>query len=532
MDTIGKALIHVAERFPHHHAIIHVARDVRLTYKDFLAAVRRAVKGFYWLGVRPGDHVMLWGDNRPEWIISQCALSMMGALWLPVDPGCQPDDMAYLIDHSNASTLALTGKLLPVLDAVRNDPGRGSQIRNLRRVVVWPDGDKHGSDVDWSEMLEQGDVLDDDIPAELASRVSAKDVTSIMYTSGTTGKPKGVMVNHESLIKKSLASAERQGITSEDRLALFFPLFHMFGNTCICLTGLLQGATLVIPSDSFHPALALSALETERCTAIYGAPSMLIAIMDQEGFAARDLSALKKGIIGGAPCPLEVMKKIVDGVGITDVTIAYGITEASSWVAMTHPKDPVELRVSTIGRPLPGCEVRINDPRTDAPATPGSSGEICTRGGLMAGYYKMDHLTRQVIDKEGWFHTGDLGVMDENGYVRITGRIKEVIEKNGRDIHPAELEDVLYRMSDVAEVQVFGVPDASCGSKVAAWIKRRPGSAASEETVAAFCRNHMKPEDVPDYIKFVDEFPMTRSGKVQKFRLSQLALEEYGKKDS
>ena len=532
MDTIGKALTHVAERFPHHDAIIHVARNVRLSYGDFFQTVKRAVKGFHGLGVRPGDHVMLWGDNRPEWIVSQCALSMMGAVWLPVDPGCQADDLTYLIDHSNGSTLVLMDKLLPVLDAVRNDPGRGSQIRNLRRVVVWTDGDTHGSDVQWREMLAQGDAVADSVAAELASGVSPGDVASIMYTSGTTGKPKGVMVGHESLIKKSLASAERQGIAGDDRLALFFPLFHMFGNTCICLTGLLQGAALVIPSDSFNPALTLSALEKERCTAIYGAPSMLISIMDQEGFAGRDLSSLQKGIIGGAPCPLEVMKKIVDVVGITDVTIAYGITEASSWVTMTHPRDPVELRVSTIGRPLPGCEVQVKDPRTDARVAAGASGEICTRGGLMAGYYKMDHLTRQVIDQDGWFHTGDLGVMDEKGYVRITGRIKEVIEKSGREIYPTELEDVLYRMADVAEVQVFGVPDESCGHKVAAWIKRRPGSAASEEHVAAFCCDHLKPEDVPDYIKFVDEFPMTRSGKVQKFRLSQLALEEYGKKDS
>jgi fatty-acyl-CoA synthase len=333
------------------------------------------------------------------------------------------------------------------------------------------------------------------------------------------------MVDHLGVLNKSLASTERLGITSKDRLCLFFPLFHMFGNTCIALAGLIRGAALVIPADEFAPAEILPALVEEKCTAVYGSPSMMVALMEAPAFKEMEITTLRTGIIGGAPCPLEVMKRVVFEMGVKEVAIAYGITEASSWLTQTLPDDPLELRVSTIGTALPNCEVKVIDPLTGEEVPDGTQGEICTRGFLMKGYYKNPEATARAIDREGWFHTGDLGVRDNRGYFRITGRLKEVIIKEGKEILPAEIEEVLYRMPGVALAAAFGVPDPQKGEAIAVWIKLREGAGLSEAAAAAFCQEHLPEDHRPDYIRFIETFPMTRSGKIQKYKMRETMLE-------
>jgi fatty-acyl-CoA synthase len=523
VDTLRNILIDAAQRNPDGDALVHHARGVRLTYAGFLDQVNAAARGLLALGVEPGRHVALWGENTAQWVIAQFALASIGAVWIPVDPGYTPSDLAFLVGNAETDTLICQKKFWPVLRKAKNDAALSADLAPLERIVTWDQGPVPEGTVDWSQVLAAAEKVSESELAEVAGRVAPDDVTSIMYTSGTTGRPKGVMVNHGALIMKSAGTAQRQRLTTADRMALTMPLFHMFGNTCIVVSGVVAGAALVMPSDSFEPGAALAAIEAEKCTAVHGTPNMMIAMMSQPDFDKRDLSSLRTGAVGGAPCPLEVMNRIIEVMGAREITIAYGITEASSWVTMTQPDDPPELRVSTIGRPLPGVEIRIVDPATEATQPPGKAGEICTRPGLMVGYYKMEGMTRQVIDADGWFHTGDLGTMDEQGYVRITGRIKDVITRDGIEIYPAEIEDVLYRLEGVGEVQVFGVADPARGQQVAAWIKPAPGYDLGAGTILAFCREHLDPSQVPDTVALVDGFPTTKSGKVQKYKLSEMA---------
>ncbi|MBU1740387.1 MAG: AMP-binding protein, partial [Proteobacteria bacterium] len=474
-DTLGRVLIDAVNSNPDGDAVVHHRRGVRLSYAEFSSQVVAAAQGLSARGVSVGQHVALWGENTPEWLVAQFALATLGAVWIPVDPGYGPADLAYLVGNAETETIILQKKFFDVLRQARDGSETRQSMAPLQRIVTWDDGPTPEGTIDWPEILagsETAAALD-----AAGDNVRPGDVTSIMYTSGTTGRPKGVMVNHESLIMKSRGTAERQRLTGADRMVLTVPLFHMFGNTCIVVSGVIAAAALIMPDDAFDPGTALEAMEAERCSAVHGTPNMMIAMMNEPSFAGRDLSALRTGAVGGAPCPLEVMNKIIDQMGAREVTIAYGITEASSWVTMTQPDDPPELRVSTIGTPLPGVEIKIVDPATEAEQPPGRPGEICTRPGLMVGYYRMSGLTKRVIDRDGWFHTGDLGTKDGQGYVRITGRIKDVITRDGAEIFPAEIEDVLYRLAGVGEVQVFGVDHDTRGQIVAAWVKLAPGSA-------------------------------------------------------
>jgi fatty-acyl-CoA synthase len=348
-----------------------------------------------------------------------------------------------------------------------------------------------------------------------------------MYTSGTTGRPKGVILDHIGLINKSLASMRRQRISHEDRLCLFFPLFHMFGNTCIALSGLLVGATIIMPCLAFDPSSILTAIYKEKCTAIFGSPSMIIALLEHPEFRKKRWGTVVKGTLGGAPCPMELMKRLVQDVGVTDITVGYGITEASSWITMTHPQDPLERRVSTIGTPLECNHVKIVNPATGADLPSNRQGELCIKGLLMKGYYKRPAATAAAIDRQGWFHTGDLGEMDEKGYVKITGRLKDVIIRDGVAIHPADLEEILYGIPEVSQVQVFGFPHPEKGQEVAAWVKLKDGTRLSLDDLRRYANRKIDKRKVPRYFKFVSNFPMTRSGKTQKSKLSEMAAKEY-----
>jgi fatty-acyl-CoA synthase len=525
--TIGESLNEIAARYPHNTAIVHCEHDIRWTYCVFLSQVNRAARGLMRIGIERGDKVALWAPNIPEWIISQMAVAKVGAVLVPVDVGAGTKDLRYMLVNSGCRSLIMTGgqqddDCAGILSELIHD----SLLESIIVIDEKPDPQR----ISWSRLMEISEEVDRDTLTEREREVKPTDPVAIMYTSGTTGKPKGVVLNHRGLITKSTVSAKRQGLNNQDRLCLFFPLFHMFGNTCIALTGFLAGASIIIPSQTFEPTKILSAIYGEGCTALYGSPSMFITLIDHPEFRVENCKTLRKGIIGGAPCPMELMRKVVEYIGISDITVAYGITEASSWITMTLPEDPLDLRVSTIGTALECNEVKIIDPITGEDLPAGHPGELCTRGFLMIGYYAMPAATAAAIDQEGWFHAGDLGEMDEAGYIKITGRIKDVIVRDGIEIYPTELEETIYQLPGVSEVQVFGFPHPTKGQEVAAWIKPSERADLSLDVVARFVADHVDKEKAPQYYKLVTGFPITRTGKVQKFRLAELAAKEYREK--
>ena len=524
-NSIGELISDIAQKNSNRDALVHTEAGQRFSYQDLSYEVDRAARGFLSRGIRPGDKIALWSPNVPEWMIAFLGLAKMGAITVPIDPAATKDNLYYILEQSESRGLVMadntdTGDMLATASSAKSD------ISLLEHIIVI-NGSAYTDLISWKELIDAGENTTLDCLAEIADAVNPEDPVAIMYTSGTTGQPKGVVLDHLGLINKSMVSTDRQGISADDRLCLFFPLFNMFGNTCIALAGLLRGAALIMPCRSFDPAKVLAAIPDEKCTAIYGSPSMLIALIDNPEFAIGDWATLSKGIIGGAVCPMELMRRIVEDIGVSDITVAYGITETSSWITMTHPNDAIELRVSTIGTPLACNEVKIVDPGSGQPLEPDQQGELCTRGFLMKEYYKMPAATAAAVDRQKWFHTGDLGVMDPAGYVRITGRLKDVITRNDVEIYPVEIEETIYMLPEVSEVQVFGFPDQHQGQEVAAWIKEKEDSNLSLDSVIEHVQARLPVDKQPKYYKIVSEFPMTGSGKVQKFKMAELAKKEY-----
>jgi fatty-acyl-CoA synthase len=420
-------------------------------------------------------------------------------------------------------------QLCPELKEARSGQLTSKAFPELRNIILIS-GQTVGGMFHWKEILDMGKGVPDKMLAERQGSCREDHIVTILYTSGTTGAPKGVMSTHFGIINTTLASANNQRITEEDRLCLSVPLSHMFGCVCVTLASVIKGAALVIPCETFDPPKILEAIEKARCTAIYGSPSAFIALMGDPKYRASNVKSLRTGIMGGAQCPMEVMKKVVGEMGVREIVIGYGQTESSSWITMTRPDDDLELRVSTVGKPLPHVEAKIVDPvsGSEVPTDGSAVGEICARGFNMKGYYKMPSATANAIDSGGWLHTGDLGTMDGNGSVKTAGRLKEVINKGGEGIFPTEIEEVLFRHRKISNAQVFGVPDKELGEEVAAWIKLEEGTTASEEEIRQYCKGRLPNSHVPRYIKFVREFPTTPLGKVQKFKMRELATEEYG----
>lgn len=522
--TIGQMIQETVQQYPNRDALIHLEKEVRYNYGLLGWDVDRAARGLLSLGLGKGDRVGLWAPNVPEWLVAFLGVARMGAVLVPLDPGAQIEDLRFMLGQPECKAVILSPGIEGqeyvdmVLSAAQDLPSLEHLI--TLSTESFPDT------LPWAELTAMGEDKGKGDFQKQWAEIQPEDPVAIMYTSGTTGRPKGVVLNHLGLINKSLASTERQGITHEDRACLFFPLFHMFGNTCISLASLLRGAALIMPSAVFDPPKILKALQEEKCTAVYGSPSMFMALLENAEFRKKGWASVKRGTMGGAPCPVELMKRLVEEVGVSEITVAYGITEASSWLTMTHPDDPIDLRVGTIGTALPCNEVKIVDPSSGQDLGFGVQGEVCTRGFLMMGYYDMPTATAAAIDQGGWFHTGDLGSMDENGYVRTTGRLKDVIVRKGVPIYPLELEEILYGHPDVAEVQVFGFPHPQKEQEVAAWVRRREGTDLDEPKLAAYLEPLVDPDHLPGQFKMVTGFPMTQSGKVQKFRLAEMAEKE------
>jgi fatty-acyl-CoA synthase len=539
--TVGGLLDLVAGRRPDDEALVYADRDLRYTYREFKGVVEECARALMALGLEKGDHVAVWGQNVPEWVTLQFATGKMGAVLVTVNPAYKAHELEYVLDQSDAAALFLTEgvrgadflqilqEAVPELADVRDGELSVEDLPYLKHLVLMGGDPPDNMPVmSFDEFLDRGREVTEEELRERQHSLDAEDVINMQYTSGTTGFPKGVQLTHANIVKNAFSIGECMKLGPEDRVCIPVPFFHCFG----CVLGTLNTVThegTMVPIETFDAERVLQAVHQERCTAVLGVPTMFIAELDHPDFDQYDTSSLRTGIMAGSPCPMEVMKRVVDVMGASEITIAYGQTESSPVITQTRTDDPLELRVSTVGRTLPGVEIRVVNIDTGEDCEPGEQGELWTRGYLvMRGYYKMEDKIAEVIDEDGWLHTGDLAVMDENGYVRITGRAKDMIIRGGENIYPREIEEFLYTHPDVSDVQVYGVPDEKYGEQVAAAIKKRPDADLTEEDVKEFCLQNIAYYKVPEYVDFVEEYPMTASGKIQKYKLREAAIERYG----
>ena len=541
--TVGGLLDLVAERRPEDEALVYADRDLRYTYTEFKALVENCALSLMALGMRRGDHVAVWGQNVPEWVTLQFATGKVGAVLVTINPAYKSHELKYVLEQSDAAALFLTEgvgnvNFLQILqdaipDLASSDDGELSleELPFLKNLVLMGGGSPEGLPVmSFDAFLERGGEVSNGDLRERQASLDAEDVINMQYTSGTTGFPKGVQLTHTNIVKNAFYIGESMRLGPEDRVCIPVPFFHCFG----CVLGTLNTVThegTMVPVESFDVEKVLQAVDQERCTALLGVPTMFIAELEHPDFEHYDTSSLRTGIMAGSPCPMEVMKKVVDVMGASEITIAYGQTESSPVITQTRTDDPLELRVSSVGRKLPDVEVRIVSVETGEDCSPEEQGELWTRGyHVMRGYYNMEEKTSDVIDEEGWLHTGDLAVMDEDGYVRITGRAKDMIIRGGENVYPREIEEFLYTHPDVSDVQVYGVPDEKYGEKVAAAVKLRQGSELTSEDIKNYCHENIAYYKVPEYVDFVEDYPMTASGKIQKYKLRETAVERYGLK--
>jgi fatty-acyl-CoA synthase len=535
--TVGELLDQMAERFPDNDALVYVERGLRYSYREFNEVCRQVAKGLMRLGVKKGDHLSIWANNVPEWVILQFASAKIGAVLVTINTSYRSAELEYILKQSDSSILFMVKNfkdtdyvttLYDVVPEVRTSaPGhlKSDTLPCLEKVVFIGDETPDGM-YNFRELYSLAEGISDEELAAVESSLTPHEVINMQYTSGTTGFPKGVMLTHYNIVNNGFNIGECMKFTEKDRLCIPVPFFHCFG----CVLGVMAcvtHASTMVPVETFNPLLVLQAIAKERCTAVHGVPTMFIAELEHPDFEKYDLSSLRSGIMAGSPCPIEVMKRVIRDMNASEITIAYGQTESSPVITQTRTDDPIELRVATVGRALPEVEVKIVDIETGATLPPGKQGELCTRGYLvMKGYYKMPEETAKVIDAEGWLHTGDLAVMDENGYCKITGRIKNMIIRGGENIYPREIEEFLYTHPKVSDVQVYGVPDRKYGEQVMAAIVVKKGVELSEAEVKDFCRGRIANYKIPFYVKFVDSYPMTASGKIQKFKLREMAIRE------
>ncbi|WP_373498129.1 AMP-binding protein [Desulfococcus sp.] len=533
--TIGQLVDLVADQFGDSKAVMYHKAGIDYTYRDFQKVCNDVAKGFMALGVAKGEHIAIWANNVPEWLFSQFGTGKMGGVLVTVNTNYRSFELDYLLRQSDATTLVLVGGIREPDDYLKVvydvcpelkdcEPGKleCAKLPKLKNVVLLAKERQPGM-FTWGDVIEMGRAVSD---ADLRARqdsMDPHDVINMQYTSGTTGFPKGVMLTHTNLIGNAKSIAGCMSLSSKDNLCIPVPFFHCFG----CVLGTLScvvSAACMSPVPSFTPTEVLEVVEHNKCTALHGVPTMFIAELEEMTKRSYDTSSLRTGIMAGSPCPIEVMKKVVDVMGAREMTIAYGQTEASPVITQTRPEDSLERRVSTVGRALPNEEVKIIDPVTLETVAPGVQGELCTRGyHVMKGYYKNPEATADAIDAEGWLHTGDLAIMDEKGYCKITGRIKDMIIRGGENIYPREIEEFLYTQPKVKDVQVVGVPSIKYGEEVAAFIQLKEGVAADEAEMKAFCDGKIAFHKIPAFFLFVNEYPTTASGKIQKYKLRELA---------
>jgi fatty-acyl-CoA synthase len=511
-----------------------------MTWAEFDAAVDQTARGLLALGFRPSDHFGVWATNVPEWPILQFATARIGVVLVNINPAYRTGELKYALRQSDVRGLALVdtfkssnyfdmlNEACPDLAAAEPGELRSETFPKLQWIVSLRGTPPRGA-LSWDELLKRSNEVPGGQLEEVAAGIRPDDAVNIQYTSGTTGNPKGATLSHRNILLNAFYGGECQRFDRTDRLCIPVPLYHCFGCVLGSLCCVAHGVAMVFPAEGFQPGATLTAIERERCTAIYGVPTMFIAILEHEDCPGRDLSSLRTGIMAGSPCPIETMKRVTHEMGAREITIGYGQTEASPLITQTRTDDPIELRVGTVGRPIPGVEAKIVDTESGVDLDDGKPGELCTRGhGVMIGYYKMPEKTAEAIDAGGWLHTGDLAMREPNGYYRITGRLHDMIIRGGENIYPREVEERLYEHPAVMEVQVVGVPDRRLGEEVLAWVKLKNGCQATPEELREHCRKTLAHFKAPHYWKFVDSFPTTVTGKIQKYKIRQQAIEDLG----
>lgn len=521
-ETIGANLERIVAAHPDVDALVDVAQGLRYTYAELNAEIDVVARGLMGRGIATGDRVGLWAPNRAEWTIVQYALAKIGAILVNVNPAYRTHELAYVLNQSGTRML-IAAQDFKSSDYVAMVAEVRGEAPPLTDVVFL------GTD-DWERLRgNAADVSPDDLAARMAG-LSNTDAINIQYTSGTTGFPKGATLSHRNILNNGYFTTELIGLGPDDRLCIPVPFYHCFGMVMGNLGCTSHGTTMVIPAPGFDPGLTLAAVEAERCTGVYGVPTMFIAMQSHPEFAERDLSSLRTGIMAGAVCPVEVMKHCVEDMHMSEVAIAYGMTETSPVSCQTRMTDDLERRTSSIGRAHPHVEIKVVDPETGETVPRGEPGEFCTRGySVMLGYWNDPEKTSAAIDPDGWMHTGDLAVMRDDGYCNVVGRIKDMVIRGGENVYPREIEEFLYTHPDVEDAQVIGVPDAKYGEEICAWIRMRPGRTALDAAaVRDFARERLAHYKIPRYVHVVDEFPMTVTGKVRKVEMRERSVEILG----
>lgn len=541
--TLGKLLEENAKKYPDRLAVKYTDRPFERTWKELDEEATKIAKGLLSIGIKKGDHVAIWATNYPEWMLTLFATAKIGAILVTVNTNYKIFEVEYLLRQSDAKCLVMIkgfkdsdyvgiiNELCPTLKDSRPGELNNPMLPYLKDVIFVGENCPPGM-YWWNDLYAMADNVSDDEFLSVYNSLDPHDVINMQYTSGTTGFPKGVMLTHFNIVNNGKCIGDCMKFTENDKLCIPVPFFHCFG-LVLGIMACLTHATAMIPLDYYQPLKVMEAVQNEECTAVHGVPTMFIAMLEHPDFKKFKFPKLRTGIMAGSPCPIKVMQQVVDEMGAKEITIAYGQTEASPVCTQTTTDDSIEIRVSTVGRVLPHVEAKIINPETGEECPPNVPGEFCTRGyHVMKGYYKMPEATDQAIDKDGWLHTGDLATVDEHGYYKITGRIKDMIIRGGENIYPKEIEEFLYTHPKVKDVQFVGVPSKEYGEEILACIILKDGETATEQEIKDYVKSHMARHKTPKYVKFVESYPMTASGKIQKYKIREAAIEELNLHDA
>jgi fatty-acyl-CoA synthase len=520
-ETIPQNLTHTIEAQPHREALVSRHQGIRWTYEEFGHRVTDLAKSLLHAGLQKGDRVGIWSPNYAEWTLVQYATAEIGVILVNLNPAYRTHELEYALTQSGCRWI-IAAPHFKTSNYVEMVAEISDRVPTLEHAVFFFTDE-------WNHLTQGAEMVHADDLAERRATLHPDDAINIQYTSGTTGFPKGATLTHKNILNNGYFTTALQGITHEDRICIPVPFYHCFGMVMGNLGCTSHGATMVIPNDAFDPVSVLQTVQEERCTALYGVPTMFIAELGLPDFDSYDLSSLRTGVMAGSPCPVEVMKQCVDRMNMVDVTICYGMTETSPVSTQTLPDDSLHHRTATVGKAHPHVEIRVADPETGATLPRGDAGEFCTRGySVMTGYWNDADKTQQAIDADGWMHTGDLATMAADGYCNIVGRIKDMVIRGGENVYPREVEEFLFTHPDVEDVQVIGVPDVKYGEELMAWVKLRPGGTATPDQLREFCTGKIAHFKIPRYIKLVDEFPMTVTGKVRKVEMRESSIAELG----
>jgi len=542
--TIGEMFDSIAEKYPDTDAVVSMHQNIRWTYKEFQHQVNTIARGLMGMGVAKGDRVGIWAMNHAEWVVVQFATAKIGAIMVNINPAYRTYELEYALKQSEVSTLIIQGRFKTsdyvgmfyesCPEAYEAKPGKISSEKFpfLKNVIFMGDTPYNGM-FTWEDLVKRAEEINSDELIERGESLAFDDPINIQYTSGTTGFPKGVVLTHHSILNNGYIIGEGMGFSEKDRLCIPVPFYHCFGMVLSNLACATHGSTMVLPAPAFDAEEVLKTIEKERCTAVHGVPTMFIAELAHPNFPKYNLTSLRTGIMAGSPCPIEVMKEVNQKMHMSEIVIVYGQTETAPGVTMTTTKDPVERRVTTVGRAFPHTELKIIDPATGKIVPHGDVGEICARGYcVMKCYYNNPSATAATLDKNHWNHTGDLGTMDTEGYFKIVGRLKDMVIRGGENIYPREIEEFLHHHEKIADVYVVGVPDVKYGEELCAWVKMKEGQVMTEQDVKDFCKGKIAHFKVPRYVMFVSEFPITISGKIQKFKMRDESIKFLGLEDA